>query len=262
MKLNWNTNGSNWQHCAPLLLAVALALTGMTQSASAQEAGDQKPCPAKAPPPAESNLTVYLANMTQPQDANDLQTAVRNIVSHIRVYYDQTANAILLRGTADDLAQAQKIIADLDRPKKAYRVEYTIKSIDGAKPTAAQHYALIAVLGERAQLKLGNRVPLVTGKTDADSGNPSSQVQYIDVGLTITATLTGRGDGLFLRTKVEQSSLAEEKSGIGLQDPLLRQEVLENASTIALGKILTLGSLDVPGGTNRLEVEVLSEAAK
>ena len=61
---------------------------------------------------------------------------------------------------------------------------------------------------------------------------------------------------------MEQSSLAEEKSGIGLQDPLLRQEVLENASTIALGKILTLGSLDVPGGTNRLEVEVLSEAAK
>jgi type II secretory pathway component GspD/PulD (secretin) len=134
--------------------------------------------------------------------------------------------------------------------------------MDGTKPGATQHYSLIVVPSERAQLKLGNRVPLVTGKTDADTAAASSQVQYIDVGLSISATLSGGGDGLMLRTKVEQSTLAEEKSGMGPQDPVLHQAVLENASTITLGKALTLGSLDIPNGTIKLEVEVVAEAMK
>jgi type II secretory pathway component GspD/PulD (secretin) len=234
----------------------------MTQCARAQDAEEQKPCPTKPAPPPESYVTVYLANVSQQQDANDLQTAVRNMVTHARVYYDQSANAITLRGSAEDLALAQKVIADLDRPKKAYRLEYTVRMMDGTKAAATQHYALMVVLGERGQLKLGNRVPLVTGKTDADSAAASSQVQYMDVGLSISGTLTGSGDDLILRTKVEQSTLAEEKSGMGPQDPVLHQVVLEQTARLAQGKALTVGSLEIPGGTNRLEVEVVAEAVK
>ena len=134
--------------------------------------------------------------------------------------------------------------------------------MDGTKAAATQHYALMVVLGERGQLKLGNRVPLVTGKTDADSAAASSQVQYMDVGLSISGTLTGSGDDLILRTKVEQSTLAEEKSGMGPQDPVLHQVVLEQTARLAQGKALTVGSLEIPGGTNRLEVEVVAEAVK
>jgi type II secretory pathway component GspD/PulD (secretin) len=257
-----STDGLHWRNCARLLLGVALVITGMTQSARAQDAEEQKPCPAKTAPPTESTVTVYLKYVSQQQEANDLQTAVRNMVTRARVYYNPSANAIMLRGTADELAMAQKVIADLDRPKKAYRLEYTVQMMDGTKPGATQHYSLIVVPSERAQLKLGNRVPLVTGKTDADTAAASSQVQYIDVGLSISATLSGGGDGLMLRTKVEQSTLAEEKSGMGPQDPVLHQAVLENASTITLGKALTLGSLDIPNGTIKLEVEVVAEAMK
>ena len=125
MRLNRDNNGSNWRNFARLLLGVALVMTGMAQGARAQEAEEQKPCPVKTPPPPETYMTVYLANVSQPQDANDLQTAVRNMVSRARVYYDPSANAISLRGNAEDLALAQKVIADLDRPKKAYRLEST-----------------------------------------------------------------------------------------------------------------------------------------
>ena len=42
----------------------------------------------------------------------------------------------------------------------------------------------------------------------------------------------------------------------------LRQAVLENVSTVTLGKTMKLGSLDIPGGTQRIEVEVVAEAVK
>jgi len=256
------TNGRNWRNCARLLLGAAIVVTGMTQVARAQEAQEQKPFAAKTPP-MESNVTVYLKYTGPQQVANDLQTAVRNMVGgHARVYYDSSVDAILLQGNADELAIAQKIIADLDRPRKVYRLEYTIEMMDGTKRVSAQHYALVAIVDQRATLRLGNRVPVVTGKMDADTDKASSQVQYMDVGLSISATLYGSEEGLTLQTKVEQSSLAEDKSGVGPQDPVLHQAVLENASTVTVGKALTLGSVDIPGGTQRIEVEVVAEAVK
>ena len=42
-------------------------------------------------------------------------------------------SAIVVRGTQEQLTQAQKVISELDRPKKAYRLTYTITESDGAK---------------------------------------------------------------------------------------------------------------------------------
>jgi len=84
-------------------------------------------------------------------------------------------------------------------------------------------------------------------------------VQYQDVGLNIEFTAEGRADGLSLRSKVEQSSLAEQKSGVGLQDPVLSQSVLEGSTALTLGKPLILGSLDIPGSTRKQEIAVVAE---
>ena len=103
---------------------------------------------------------------------------------------------------------------------------------------------------------------VVTGTIDAARATPGTQVQYVDVGLSIEASVDGYADGLRLRTKVEQSSLAEEKSGMGAQDPVIRQTVLEGTSTLALGKPLVLGSMDLPGSTRKQDIEVVAELVK
>jgi hypothetical protein len=59
-----------------------------------------------------------------------------------------------------------------------------------------------------------------------------------------------------------QSGIAEERSGIGTQDPIIRQTTLEGTSTLVQGKPLVLGSLDVPGSTRHQEVEVVSELVR
>ena len=51
-----------------------------------------------------------------------------------------------------------------------YRLEYTVETMDGTKRVNAQHYALVAIVDQRATLKLGNRLPLVTGSREPDAG--------------------------------------------------------------------------------------------
>jgi len=154
------------------------------------------------------------------------------------------------------------VLADIDRSRKVYRLTYSITDMDGVKPTGTQHVAVIVAAGGKTVVKQGNRVPLVTGSMDPGSSTPNSQVQYIDVGLNIEASLEGNSDGLRLRSKVEQSSVAEERSGIGAQDPVIRQTMLEGMSTLAQGKPMVLGSLDIPGSTRHEEIEVVSELVR
>jgi len=103
---------------------------------------------------------------------------------------------------------------------------------------------------------------VVTGTIDAARATPGTQVQYVDVGLNIEASLDGFADGLRLRTKVEQSGVAEEKSGMGMQDPVIRQTMLEGMSILVQGKSVVLGSLDLPGTTRYQEIEVASEVVR
>ena len=85
---------------------------------------------------------------------------------------------------------------------------------------------------------------------------------YIDVGLNFDATLDEFANGVRLRTKVDESSVAEERSGVGPQGPVVRQTSLEGTSFLTPGKPLVLGSLDIPGSTRHQEVEVVMEAVR
>jgi hypothetical protein len=85
---------------------------------------------------------------------------------------------------------------------------------------------------------------------------------YLDIGLNVDAEVDDFSGGLKLRSKLEQSSIAEEKSGIGPTDPIVRQSVLEGTSLLTLGKPMVLGALDVPGSTRHLDISVVAEQVK
>jgi type II secretory pathway component GspD/PulD (secretin) len=159
-----------------------------------------------------------------------------------------------MRATPDELAQAQKIINDLDRPKKTYRLTFTISEMDSGKRIGVQHFAMIATSGQRTVAKQGSRVPIVTGST-----TDGSSVQYLDIGLNFDATMSENSNGAMLRAKVEQTNVAEERSGVGPQDPVVRQTILESTSFLQAGKPLVLGSMDIPGSTRHLDVDVVME---
>lgn len=246
---------------AGVTIGVPLALLLMAGSATAQtESADLKVAEQNAGSLAYQ--TIYLTNLTQQSDANDLTTDLRNILPKSRLYYVASQGAISMRGTPEDIQLAQKILSDLDRTKKVYRLTYTITESDGGKPTGTQHYTVVVASGGKTELKEGSRVPVSTGASKSEGAGHDSEVQYVDVGLSISAQLDGYVDGMRLRSKVEQSSVAEERSGMGTQDPVIHQSTLEGTSTLVQGKPLVLGSVDIPGSTRHQEIEVVSELVR
>jgi type II secretory pathway component GspD/PulD (secretin) len=211
---------------------------------------------------AEVYQTLYLTNLTQENDANSLVSDLRNMLPQAKLYYVPSQGAMSLRASAEDIALAQKILADLDKTKKIYRLTYTMTERDGPRTIGVQHFAIIVASGSKTDFKQGSRVPIAAGSRISTSGGSDTEVTYIDVGEEIEATLDSYLDGVRLRTRVVQSSIAEDKPGGGMTDPVIRQTTLEGTSTLVQGKPLVLGSVDVPGSTRHQEIEVVSELVR
>jgi type II secretory pathway component GspD/PulD (secretin) len=269
MKMNCDARGRRSRKFACGILGVALVLIGpgawgQTGESATTEKGStasRQDAAANARVNSRPFQTFYLANATQANDANEITIAVRNLVdSSAKIYVVPGQNAITMRGTPDELALAQKIISDLDRAKKIYRLTFTTAETDGGKRVGVQHFAMVVAAGQRTVMKQGSKVPIATGSYNA-SGNTGAQTQitYIDVGMNFDVNLDELANGVRLRSKVEQLGIAEQTSGVGVQDPIIRQSLLEGTSFLTLGKPLVLGSIDIPGSTRHLDVEVVME---
>jgi type II secretory pathway component GspD/PulD (secretin) len=216
--------------------------------------------PADTKPGPSAYQTLYLTSGTDPHEANDIVTDLRNMLPNARLYSVESQNAISIRASAEDIQTAQRILADIDPPRKLYRLTYSLNDMDGGKVVGTQKVSIIVPdSGENTVLKQGSKVPIVTGTSDAGSSAQNSQVQYIDVGLTIEASVNGSPDGASLRTKVAQSSVLDERAASSTGDPSIRQTVLDGSASLVPGKPLVLGSLDIPGSAHREEISVVSE---
>lgn len=237
-----------------VILGTAAALTLLFLFSVPCRAQTESSEKAAEPKPGEAYKILYLTNPTQQTDLTDIQANMRNMLPRAKIYGATSQNAICIRATPEDIQTAQRILSELDRPRKVYRLTYTITDLEGGKRGNSRQYSLVVIQGEKADIVQGIKVPIVTAAYQTD-GKESTTIQYIDIGLHIDATI----DGVRLRTRVEQSSIAEEKSASVTQDPIIRQTVLNGTAILPQGKPLVLGSLDIPGATRRQEVEVAAE---
>ena len=241
-----------------VVLAIAFCIPAVRAAAQTEPSSSSEP-----KPDTTTYRTFYLTSVAEQRNANDIVTDLRNMLPRARLYYVGSQYAISIRASAEDIQMAERILSDIDHPRKTYRLTYSLTEIDGDKTVSAQKVSLLALDGgDRAILKQGGKVPIVTGTTGAAevaSSVQSSQVQYIDTGLTIEASIEGSADSPRLRTKVEQSSVADQRAASGVPDPTFRNTGLEAMAALVPGKPLILGSLDIPGTTRREEVSVVLE---
>lgn len=210
------------------------------------------------------DYTIYLQNVAQQNDANEILVAIRNLLDpSVRVFLVSSQNAIAIRTYPEMFARAETIVKTLDRPHPTFRLTYTITDFDSGKLVGTQHYTLMMADGQRNTLKQGSKIPVATGSYSDGKASPSgaqTQFTYLDVGMNIDATLTGSNGRVHLLSKVEQSSAAPEPVVIvGVSEPVIRQSVLSGTVDFPLGKPVVLGSIDVPGTTHRLDVAVSAE---
>jgi type II secretory pathway component GspD/PulD (secretin) len=175
--------------------------------------------------------------------------------------------AILVRATPEELTLAEKLLKDLDRPKKTYRLTYTVTDMDGDKRIGTQHFSMVVAAGQETKLKQGSKIPVATGSyaspgsaaANAASAGVQTQFTYLDIGMNFSATLDEFANGVRLRSNVDQSSASEDKSIAGVQEPIIRQTQLTGAAFLTPGKPLKLGSIDIPGSTRHLDIDVVME---
>lgn len=169
--------------------------------------------------------------------------------------------------SAQTVAPAEKAgDATPETAPKTYRLTYTVTHSEGAKKLGVQHFALTVNPDSRdSQVKLGSKVPIATGGSNQSGASAPGyvQFQYTDIGLDISAHVREFPTGVLVYSRVEQTGVAEEPSGVGGGGPpVIRQGTLLNTALLTLGKPVMLGSLDVPGSSQHIDIEVVLELVK
>lgn len=261
--------------------------------------------------------TFYLTNASQQSDANEVLTALRNVLDpSSKITLVPSQNAIILRATPDQLLLAHKLINDVDRARPEVVVDVAILEVNRDKtrklgitlpqsititPQAnpnstttststttttsnftlntlanlnANNFAvsipsgtLDALLtdtdtrilqnpriratdGQRANLKIGSRIPIATGSYNAGvatgvaSIGVQTQFTYIDVGVQIDMTPTVHYDReVTLKMKMEVSSQQSTVTISGVQEPVIGQNVIEQVIQLKEGEPSILAGL-------------------
>ncbi len=78
----------------------------------------------------EAVQTFFLTNVSQTNDLNDIQTALRSVfASGAKLYAVPSQNAIIMRGTPDELLLASKLVNDLDKARPEVVVDIAVLEV-------------------------------------------------------------------------------------------------------------------------------------
>src|SRR5580698_388282 len=254
--------------------------------------------------------TFYLSNISAPTELQDVVNAIRAVLDVQRVQQLLSQNALVVRGTPDQIALAEKLVDDLDKARPEVVVDIAVLQISKDKsrtlgllpPSSAtvtlqsninsnttttstngtttpttttgssgtglelntlgnlnatdfqvsigsanlsavmgdtdtkmlQNPQIRSLDGQKASLKIGERLPIATGSFQPGIGgvgiNPlvNTQFQYIDVGVNIDVTPHVHADReVTLKITMEISSEIGQASIGGITQPIIGQKKVD-----------------------------------
>lgn len=77
--------------------------------------------------------TFYLRNLTTPQELQEIATILRSVTDIRRVFTYNAQNIIMVRGTVDQVALAEKLVSDLDKMKGEVVVDVIVMEANRAR---------------------------------------------------------------------------------------------------------------------------------
>jgi general secretion pathway protein D len=270
--------------------------------------------------------TFYLTNLSQPTELQDVVNAIRAVLDVQRVQQLLSQNALVVRGTPDQIALAQKLVEDLDKARPEVIVDIAIMQVSKDRsrtlglnpPTSAtiqlqnnlntttttgtttsgsgatvtqstgtnginlntlgnlnatnfqvtipaanlsfvmgasdtkllQNPQIRALDGQKASLKIGDRVPVATGSFQPGIGgvgiNPlvNTQFQYLDVGVNIDITPRVHANGeVTLKMTMDVSAVTGQQNIGGISQPIIGQRKIEHEIRLKDGEANLLGGI-------------------
>jgi general secretion pathway protein D len=274
----------------------------------------------------QSVTKLYLTNLSQPTELQDVVNAIRAVLDVQRVQQLLSQNALVVRGTPDQIALAQKLVEDLDKARPEVIVDIAIMQVSKDRsrtlglnpPTSAtiqlqnnlntttttgtttsgsgatvtqstgtnginlntlgnlnatnfqvtipaanlsfvmgasdtkllQNPQIRALDGQKASLKIGDRVPVATGSFQPGIGgvgiNPlvNTQFQYLDVGVNIDITPRVHANGeVTLKMTMDVSAVTGQQNIGGISQPIIGQRKIEHEIRLKDGEANLLGGI-------------------
>jgi general secretion pathway protein D len=271
--------------------------------------------------------TFYLTNLSAPTELQDVVNAIRAVLDVQRVQQLLSQNALVVRGTPDQIALAEKLVEDLDKARPEVIVDIAVMQVSKDRsrtlglnpPTSAtitlqdninttttttgttnsgtggtvtsstgtnginlntlgnlnatnfqvvipsanlsavmnnsdtkliQNPQIRALDGQKASLKIGDRVPVATGSFQPGIGgvgiNPlvNTQFQYLDVGVNIEITPHVHSNGeVTLKISMDVSAVTGQSNIGGISQPIIGQRKIEHEIRLRDGEANLLGGI-------------------
>ncbi len=268
--------------------------------------------------------TFYLTNLSAPTELQDVVNAIRAVLDVQRVQQLLSQNALVVRGTPDQIALAEKLVEDLDKARPEVIVDIAIMQVSKDRsrtlglspPTSAtvtlqsnlnsttttttgttgttgtsstgtpglnlntlgnlnatdfqvtipsanlsavmgdsdtrliQNPQVRALDGQKASLKIGDKVPVATGSFQPGIGgvgiNPlvNTQFQYLDVGVNIDITPHVHANGeVTLKISMDVSAVTGQSNIGGISQPIIGQRKIEHEIRLKDGEANLLGGI-------------------
>jgi general secretion pathway protein D len=138
---------------------------------------------------AQAVQTFYLSNTSQTNDLNDIQTALRNVLTNAKLYAVPSQNAIVMRATPDELLLARKLIDDLDKARPEVVVDVAVLEVN-----RSHERNLGIVLPQQISATLQGTTTSTTGTTTTTGTTGTTAT----TGTTSTTSTTTSNNGLTL----------------------------------------------------------------
>ena len=113
----------------------------------------------------------YITNATSVQEFQEIATAVRSLTEIRRVFTYNAQKAMLVRGTVDQVALAEKLIRDLDKPKAEVVIDVIVMEANrGRTRDLASAIQSGGATGLKLPITFTPRKDLASGSTDKETG--------------------------------------------------------------------------------------------
>jgi hypothetical protein len=173
-----------------------------------------------------------------------------------------TSSAVAQEGEKQNGASKSQETSNVgsDAPPQSvqpFRLDFALNEIDNGKKVNFRRYSMDITPGSENRIKIGTRVPVVTGSLDPAS--PSAiQYQYVDVGTRIDARLTRMGDDLHLHvnSEISNTDIPPATDHNAVRAPIIRTMSIEGTTLLLLNKPILIGSVDDPNSTRQFQLEV------
>jgi len=174
----------------------------------------------------------YLQNVTTVQELQEIATNVRSVTDIRRLFTYNSQNAIVVRATADQVALAEKLIQDLDKPKAEVIIDIIVMEANRSRSRSlAASLANGATPGIVMPIGFTPRNPVLSGttktSTDTTTGLPgtttgsNTTVTGSSISLAQIGRITSNDFSLSLPGAFLQALMSDRSTRV-LQSPQLR----------------------------------------